>query len=276
MIETRWLKSADGVDVGVRRAGERGPAIIFVHGVGSTAAIWDYQLKGLASRFRCFAVELRGNGAAPDPPPESITRDGFVQDVLTVAAAAGLDHFHLVGCSLGGVVGFELWREAKSRVASLVLADSFVAYPNAEAAANTIIADVKAAGSLRSFAEGRVARVIPSGAPPQRFTETVEQYACKSIPSYIASTYATWTGDYRADLATITAPALVICGELDPIAPIALSREIADGISGAKLIVIPGASHVSNADEPAAFNAALEAFLHEATRAGVDVESSSA
>ena len=276
MIETRWLKAADGVEVGVRSAGTHGPAIIFVHGVGSTAAIWDYQLVGLASRFRCFAVELRGNGAAPDPPAKSITRAGFVQDVLTVAADAGLDRFHFVGCSLGGIIGFELWREAKRRVASLVFADSFAAYPNAEATANTIIAGVKAAGSLRSFAEGRVARVIPSGAPPQRFTETVEQYACKSIPSYIASTYATWTSDYRADLATITAPALVICGELDPIAPLELSQEIARGIPGAKLVVIPGASHVSNADKPADFNAALEAFLNDATGAGVDVETPSA
>ncbi|MBV8726949.1 MAG: alpha/beta fold hydrolase, partial [Candidatus Eremiobacteraeota bacterium] len=174
MIEKRWLKSRDGVDVGVRSAGRDGPAIIFVHGVGSTAAIWDDQLDALASRFRCFAVELRGNGAAAaDPDPQLITRAGFVQDVLTVADDAAIDRFHLVGCSLGGVVGFELWRTAADRIASLTIADSFAAYPNGEQTAQTIIEGVEAAGNLREFAKARVGRVLAPDAPPKRYTETI-------------------------------------------------------------------------------------------------------
>ncbi|MBV8689207.1 MAG: alpha/beta hydrolase, partial [Candidatus Eremiobacteraeota bacterium] len=261
MIQTRSLRAHDGVSVGVRSSGERGPAVVFVHGVGSTAAIWDNQLLALGPRYRCFAVELRGNGAVKDPDPSLITRTGFVADVLTVADDAGLDTFHFVGCSLGGVVGFELWRQAKQRVASLTFVDSFAAYPNADQTAQTIIDAATAAGNLADFAKPRAARLLAPNAPPKRFTETIEQYACKSIPCYVAATKATWTGDYRSDLARITVPVLVICGELDPIAPVALSQEIANGIPGAKLIVIPNANHVSNADAPERFNALLEEFL---------------
>ena len=245
-----------------RTSGKSGPVLIFVHGVGSTAAIWDYQLAPLAAEFRCFAVELRGNGVPkPEEAPERITRAGFVDDVLSVADAAGAERFHFVGCSLGGVVGFELWQRARERVRSLVFVGSFACYPNAQAYVENIIASVLAAGNMEQFARERAARI---GMPPgKRTDETIEQYACKSIPSYEASTYATWTGDYRAILGSITVPSLVVCGTNDAIAPPKLSQEISDGITGAQLEIIAGAGHVTNADAPEAFNALLRDFLQQ-------------
>jgi pimeloyl-ACP methyl ester carboxylesterase len=62
-------------------------------------------------------------------------------------------------------------------------------------------------------------------------------------------------------LSTIAVPVLVTCGERDAIAPLALSREIATAIPGAELETIPNAGHVANADNPAAFNTMLAAFL---------------
>lgn len=268
MIETMWVQTADGVVAGARHKGDRGPAIIFVHGVGSTAEVWDPQLEAFASRYRCLAVELRGNGAGPsDPDPASITREGFVEDVLAVADAALAEKFHFVGCSLGGVVGFELWRRVPHSIASLTIVGSFAKYPDAEKTVATIVGAVTQAGDLRTFAQARAGRVVPPSARPERLRDTVEQMAKKSLPSYIAATKATWTGDYRADLPQIDVPALVVCGELDPVAPPALSEEIARGIPGAQLTVIPGAGHVTNADAPEKFNEVLGRFLR-ATETG--------
>jgi 3-oxoadipate enol-lactonase len=265
VIEERWTRTSDGVSVGMRCAGKSGDPIVFVHGVGSTAAIWDYQLNPLSARFRCYAIELRGNGAAADPKPDAITRASFVEDVLTAADDAGLEQFHFVGCSLGGVVGFELWRRAPSRVRSFTFVSTFAAFPNAQATIDGIIAAVEAAG-MREFVQARARRAVPPDAPPARLDETIAQYCLKSVPSYVAATKATWSGDFRKDLAMITAPTLVICGELDPIAPVALSEEIARGIPGAQLVVVAGASHVVNADKPQEFNAALERFLDQRMR----------
>jgi 3-oxoadipate enol-lactonase/4-carboxymuconolactone decarboxylase len=233
---------------------------VFVHGVGSTAAIWDYQLDPLADSYRCFAVELRGNGAArPDPSPEHITREGYLDDVLAVADAASLDRFHFVGCSLGGVVGFELWKRAPQRVRSLTFVGSFAAYPNAAAYVEGVIEGVKAAGTMETFARERARKL---GMPPgQRTDETIAQMACKSVDSYVAATHATWTGDFRNTLASINVPALVIYGGKDSVAPAALSEEIAHGIPGARLECINEAGHVANADAPQRFNAMLRSFL---------------
>jgi pimeloyl-ACP methyl ester carboxylesterase len=62
-------------------------------------------------------------------------------------------------------------------------------------------------------------------------------------------------------LGSITVPTLVLVGERDAIAPLALSQEIAAAIPGARLEIIPDAGHVSNADAPDRFNAMLREFL---------------
>jgi 3-oxoadipate enol-lactonase len=111
---------------------------------------------------------------------------------------------------------------------------------------------------MRTFAEARAAQL---GLPPQRMRETIDQMGSKSVPSYLASTQATWTGDYRALLPSIRVPVLVTRGERDGIAPQPLSDEIADGIPYARRDVVADAGHVANADNPERFNALLREFI---------------
>jgi 3-oxoadipate enol-lactonase len=259
-IAVRTIMADDGVASGVRHAGDTGPALIFVHGVGSTAAIWDRQLEAFSPRYRALAIELRGNGVPkPEPDPSAITRSGYAADVLAAMDAFGIECATLVGCSLGGVVAFELWERARARIGAMVILGSFAAYPNARAYADGIKAAARDAGSMRVFAEQRAARL--GAMPADRLAETLEQMSCKDLDSYLAATDATWTGDYRATLATIDVPALVCYGEHDAIAPEPLAREIAGGIPEARFTAIPAAGHVANADNADAFNAALREFL---------------
>lgn len=233
--------------------------LLFVHGVGSTAAIWDAQLAAFGDEWLCAAIELRGNGASsPDPDPATITREGFAEDVVTVADALGVERFTLVGCSLGGVVAFELMRRVPNRLERLVLLGTFARYPDARTYAAAVERDVRDAGTMGVFGERRAAKL---GLPPARLRETVAQMACKSVECYVASTEATWTGDYRDVLPQIRVPVLVAHGERDVVAPAALSAEIAAAIPGAQLASVPDAGHVANADNPAAFNALLRDFL---------------
>ncbi|MBV8637624.1 MAG: alpha/beta fold hydrolase [Candidatus Eremiobacteraeota bacterium] len=265
MIETFFCSAPDGAATGARLSGTRGPALVFVHGVGSTAAIWDYQLRAFGDRARCMAMELRGNGVPkPEPDPALISRKGFADDVLAVADAQGAPTFTIVGCSLGGVVAFELWKRAPERIEAMVIVGSFAAYPNARAYADGIKAAVEEANGMAAFAQLRAARL---GLPPDRLRETIDQMGSKTVPSYLASTDATWTGDYTNMLPTIDVPVLVAAGERDTIAPLALSQVIASSIPGAELAVIPDAGHVANADNPAFFNGMLERFLGRAVAA---------
>lgn len=232
--------------------------LLFVHGVGSTAAIWDYQLAEFANDRLCASIELRGNGTQkPDPDPSSITRAGYADDVLAIADALGAQRFTLIGCSLGGVVAFELWRRAPRRLDAMVLLGSFARYPDGERYADQICAQAREINDMRAFGGLRAGKL---GLPPGRLRETVEQYACKSVDCFLAATNATWTGDYVDALPTIDVPTLVAYGEHDAVAPRTLAQQIADGIPGARLIAIEDAGHVANADNPAAFNRLLREF----------------
>lgn len=254
------VQAPDGVTSAVRYSGSHGPALVFVHGVGSTAAIWDLQLRAFAPQARAIAIELRGNGVPkPEPDPDSITRAGYAADVVAALDALQVDRATIVGCSLGGVVAFELWESARHRVEAMVILGSFACYPNARAYAEGIKAAVRAAGSMEAFAHERASRL--GAMPPARLRETLDQMGCKSVASYLAATEATWTGDYRSTLGAIDVPVLVCIGEYDAIAPEALSREIADGIAGSAFAMIPAAGHIANADNPAAFDALLHGFL---------------
>ncbi len=262
MIQTQTIGTPDGACTGVRFAGSRGPALVFVHGVGSTAAIWDRQLETFSDRFRCAAIELRGNGVPkPEPDPSLITREGYATDVLAACDALGIDRFTLVGCSLGGVVAFELWGRAPGRVEAMAIVGSFARYPHAQEYAASIRTGVEQAGSMQAFAELRAAKM---GLPPERLRETLDQMACKQVSSYLAATDATWTGDFSKILPMINVPVLVMCGSRDVIAPPELSRAIASGIPGASLELVPEAGHVANADNAAAFNELLSEFLETA------------
>lgn len=124
-------------------------------------------------------------------------------------------------------------------------------------------AAVQPAGSMERFAHERTSKL---GLSPQRMWETIAQMACKSVPSEIASTHATWKGDYRAVLRQIKVPRLAAYGERDVIAPRERSAEIAAGIDAAKLLRIANAGHVGNADEPDAFNEMPAEFLDACAR----------
>lgn len=259
MIEAIVVRASDGAATAARVAGTHGPALVFIHGVGSTAAIWDTQLQAFSNEYRCYAIELRGNGVPkPEPDVSAISRIGYARDVLSIMDTVGVEQFVLIGCSLGGVVGFELWKCAQERICAMAIVGSFARYPNAQAYVAQVTEAVQRAGTMRAFAQERVAAL---GLPPERIHETIEQMACKDVASYIAATNATWTGDYRTLLPSITVPVLVTRGERDSIAPLVLSREIADAIPGAQLGAITGAGHVANADAPTLFNEALRRFL---------------
>lgn len=262
MIATLIAQTTDGELVAARTAGASGEPIVYAHDIGSTAAIWRDQLQAFSDSFRCIAAELRGNAQSQfEAPPEKITAKGYVADVLAVADAARARRFHFVGCGAGGAIGFELWKRAPLRVATLTFVGTFAAYPDAKTRADAIVAQVLETGSMAVFARQRADAMGLQ--PGKRRDDTIEQLSAKSIPAYVAGTRLLWTGDYRKLLPKIAVPTLVMVGEHDDITPPALSKEIADGIPGSRLKIVHGAGHIANADNPTSFDAMLRAFLRE-------------
>ena len=255
-METRVVR---GVRLALDRAGTGDELILLIHGVGSDRSAWSDQLLFFAEHeFSAVAVDCRGHGDSE--VPEAISLEEFAQDLAELTCALHFERAHWVGLSMGGVIALQACRSRPETVASLVLANTFAYYPDQTAALEGTFLALQAK-SLAEIARERIPRALGPDIAPEVLKGAIAAMARKDVAAYKKSSVATWTPDFRTDLRGIQVPVLVIGGSLDKITPLPLSEELAAGIPGARLVVIEGASHISNLDRPAAFNEAIRAFL---------------
>jgi pimeloyl-ACP methyl ester carboxylesterase len=173
--------------------------------------------------------------------------------------------FTLVGHSMGGYIAFEIMRQAPQRVAKLALLNT-QARPDAPEAIQRrsgMITRIRAGG----FRDG-IEAMIPGFLHPSRrddaeLRKLVYEMADDVGPDAFVRQLTAVMGraDSRPTLATIRCPTLVLTGDEDNTIPNTLSIEIADGIPGAKLTVIPQCGHLSQIEQPQAVAEALAEWM---------------
>lgn len=242
--------------------GDTGSPVVFLHGVGSDRAVWRAQLADLGQDHRAIALDFRGHGDS-EIPRCVIDRRAFAADLVGLLDALGLPEAHLVGLSMGGVVALEAYARYPERVLSLTLADTFARYPGWEEGMARRERDLREL-SMREIAETRIPACLRPNPDPETLRAAIGQMAAKEKRVYAESSAATWSPDYRSLLPAIRVPTLILWGECDTLTVRPLSEELHRGIPGSRLVEIPSAGHISNLDNPAAFNAALREFLEHA------------
>ena len=241
-------------------AGAGAVPIIFLHGVGSDKGVWRPQLEHFGQARRAVAFDYPGYGES-DPDPKA-TREEFAAAVLAGMDTLGILHAHICGLSLGGVIAIALHAQAPERCASLILADTFAVHPDGEGIYQRSV-EASRTISMRALAEQRVDMLVGSAATPELRSEVVETMAAIDPAAYRSGAEAVWLADLRGAAAAIRVPSLVLCGNEDRITPPVLSHELAGLIPSARLEIIDQAGHLSNAEQPTAFNSALDRFLSD-------------
>jgi len=175
--------------------------------------------------------------------------------------------FALAGLSMGGYIAFAMMRQAAERVTRLALLDTSARAdtPEQTAARHTQIAMTQA-GRFAEIPEMSIPRYVhPNRQTDPALAGAVRLMAAETGPeAYIRQLKALMSRpDSRPLLPAIRCPTLVLVGDADAATPPDLSREIAAGIAGAKLVVVPDCAHLSTLEQPEAVNAALVAWLTE-------------
>jgi 3-oxoadipate enol-lactonase len=169
-----------------------------------------------------------------------------------------------IGLSMGGMVGKELALRHPSLVRALVLANTTSGYPEAARAIwSQRIATVRERG-IEAIADAVMERYFHAGfraAHPAIVARFRERLVTTDAAGYIACCNAVGTIDTTARLDGITAPTLVVAGELDQGTPVSMAGVLADGIRGSQLKVLPEASHLGAIEQPQLFAAAVQEFL---------------
>lgn len=245
----------------------RGTPLVLVHGFPFAAASWSAELEALAPRMRVVAPSMRGFGASA--PLETTSIDAMADDVAAVLDALGISEpVVLGGLSMGGYVTLAFARKFPSRLRALVLADTRAEPDSEEARANRdkAIAAVEG-GDLSGFVE-RLFDMILSPATRAAQPAVVDRVRTMALAASPASVVAALRAlrdrpDARPALAAIAVPTLVVVGEDDALTPPSASRAIAAAMRSelAEVVVIPRAGHLSNLEQPEAFQRAIADFV---------------
>lgn len=234
--------------------------MVLSNSLGTSHGMWDAQLPSLARHFRVLRYDTRGHGAS-DVPPGPYDMAALGRDVLGLLDTAGIQRASFCGLSLGAMTGMWLAAHAPERVDRLVLCNTS-SYMGAPEAWNTRIEAVRR-GGMAAITEGVIERWFTPefrAAEPAAVERIRQMLLTTSPEGYVACTAAVRDMDLRDDLASISAPTLVVSGTRDPATPPEHLRFIADRVQGARLVELPTA-HLSNIGAEGAFTRTLMDFL---------------
>ena len=227
-----------------------GPVLVLSHALGTARAMWQPQVERISSRRRLLRFDHRGHGASPIPPGPYRIED-LGRDCLRLLDRLQLDRVAFCGLSLGGMVGIWLGANAPDRIDRLILCCTAARMPRPEDFA-TRAARVRKEG-LASLADQLIARwFTPSFFvdQPDRVAAIRAMLTATDPEGYASTCEALAAMDLRDQLRQIAAPTLVVAGAEDQSTPLAQAREIADGIRGARLVVVDRAAHLANIEQP--------------------------
>jgi pimeloyl-ACP methyl ester carboxylesterase len=255
----------DGRVVRYADAGDRASArvLVLIHAFPIGPRMWSPQLRAFA-RCRVIAPALPGFDGSDRWPTPSV--DGYADQVMGLLDALGVARAIVCGLSMGGYVTFPLLRRFRPRLAGVVLADT-------RSVADTPAIRANRERMRRLLQDGGAAAVAEAmrptlfGATTHRERAGVVQTVRGMIESQpagaIADAIQVMLGrpDSGPLLTSADVPALIVVGEEDEMTPPSDSEAMHALLRGSTLSRIPGAGHLSNLENPGAFNAALGTWL---------------
>ena len=237
------------------------PVVLLSNSLGATRAMWDPQVPALAERYRVVTYDTRGHGASP-VPEGPYTLDDLVDDAVALLDEIDAPRAHVVGLSLGGMTAMRLAAREPDRVHRLaLLCTSALLGPRSNWVERAATARAQGTAELAPTVVGRWFTPGFAAAHPDLVARMEAMISGTPDEGYAGCCEAVADMDLRADLASISAPALVIAGEEDPATPPEHLRAIADGIDGAQLVTLSPAAHLANVEQALQVTGALLGHL---------------
>ena len=239
--------------------------LLLIHGFPLSARMWEAQFE-LANRgWRVVAPQLRGfDGPAAASVATSV--DDFAADTIDLLDALHIEDAVVGGLSMGGYIAFAMFRHAPRYFRGLILADTRAQGDTPEAVEGRermiqLVRDKGPAGAAEELLPKLLGETTRAARPD--VVEAVRRLILSNSTETIvgALTALMTRPDATPVLSKIRCPTLVMVGDQDVLTPPVLSEEIKRGIAQAELAVLPGAGHMSNMEQPAAFNHTLARFL---------------
>lgn len=235
-----------------------GPAVVFVHGGGGDLSQWRHQVPVFQERHRVVAFDARGHGRSR-ATAERYSIEDFGRDIAALLRHLDVPRAHLVGATLGGVAILEFALAHPDAVRTLVLISTAPDTSDEMRMRFEASVAVAESGDLSGFAEGYVNFVFSPDYVATHGDEVADfrQRLERMDPAGYAQSIRALGNrpDLSPRLRRLSAPALVVTGELDPIPTSAPGAALlVASLTNARAEVIPGAAHLPHVEQPGIFN----------------------
>jgi pimeloyl-ACP methyl ester carboxylesterase len=240
-------------------------SLVLIHAFPLNARMFEAQLAMADRGWRVIAPQLRGfDGGTNDPAASSV--DDYAGDVIDLLDTLHIDEAVIGGVSMGGYVAFAMFRHAPRYFQGMLLADTKAPGDTPEG--------VEGRKKMLRLVEEKGAAAVADEMLPKLLGDTTRRtrpdvverarglIRANSTQAIAGAVRALMTRpDSTPLLPTIHCPTLILVGEEDTVTPKASAEEMHRGIAGSRLTTIPGAGHLTNVEDPNAFNSALTEFL---------------
>ncbi|MCA9574768.1 MAG: alpha/beta hydrolase [Polyangiales bacterium] len=282
-VEERRVTSYDGTDIAYHVVG-RGRPVLLCNGLGGSWVAWTHQIRYLSDRYRFISWDYRGlYRSGPPAVPGALHIHAHARDGLAVLDAEGIESAALLGWSMGVQVALETFDLAATRVRNMTLLNG-VSGQIYESVMNLGFMDKVAPPVLRTLGAAprlveavvrkavgfpgtvQLAKAVGLAAPTldeEIFRALADSFKGLDMGVYLRLLELLGEHDATPILPQVDVPVLVVAGDRDIMTPRAAAARMADGIPGAELLVIPGATHYAAVEYPQLVNLRLEKFWLE-------------
>ena len=282
-LVTKRTQSFDGTEIVYQVAGDRGPWMVLVNGLGASVTAWRHQVAYLGDHVRFLAWDYRGlyQSETDDPPPvPGPPVEVHAQDMAAILQAEGVQGGVWMGWSIGAQVMLEALRKHDVHPELLVLVNPcYGRRPNDVSRLRRLVPH--ALWSLEKMPE-RVERLLQRTASwpetvswlkrigfvapaidEEALADVVRHFRSVHVPAYLDAIRASSTHRIDGMLGGIDVPTLAIIGEKDVVTPRPIAEPMARQIPSVELFVIRGATHFALLEFPELINLRVEKFLRE-------------
>ncbi len=258
------------------RAGEQGPPIVFLHGLGASLESWHLNVHALGDEFRAFAPDIVyfGKSAKPERDPQHAD---FVEFTRHFIDTFDLDRVLLVGNSMGGAIAARVAMDFPERVAGLMLVNSAGFGPELAwwLRLRTLI-DVRPTGTPPPWLARLGLRAIFDD--PARLSDEMLELLIRveqdiesmRVARRVLNIGVDWRGlkpilleQIRDAAHQINVPTLILWGKQDRVVPLRHAFEARKKIPHARIHLFDHCGHTPQLEYPAQFNALVREFARE-------------
>jgi 3-oxoadipate enol-lactonase len=263
--EDKMKAKVRGFEMAYEDTGGTQPPLLLIHGFPLDRTLWMTQVRGLSDVARVIAPDLRGFGES-SIPSGIVTMDTYADDLRGLLDTLDVKHAVVGGLSMGGYIVFAFYRKYPHRVRGIILADTKAGPDSPEARQgrddSAALARTQGAGAVGE-------KMLPKMLTPKTVAErpgvadAVRGLMARQPVEGVVGALAAMRDrpDSTPTLGQIRVPTLVVTGADDLLIPTKEAQTMRAAIPNAQLVSIPGAAHLSNCEQPDAFNKAVRDFL---------------